>query len=74
MERDLLVERTQAGLERTRAEGPTLGRPRKTNQEQRAAMIEAHQRGSSVGAPGAGISIGPECVGPGRIEPYPAFT
>jgi hypothetical protein len=40
MERDLLVERTQAGLQRARAEGRTLGRPRKTNQEQRAAMIE----------------------------------
>jgi putative DNA-invertase from lambdoid prophage Rac len=50
MERDLLVERTQAGLARARAEGRTLGRPRKTNQEQRAAMIEAHQRGSSISA------------------------
>jgi len=50
MERDLLVERTQAGLARARAEGRTLGRPRKTNQEQRAAMIEAHQRGNSISA------------------------
>jgi putative DNA-invertase from lambdoid prophage Rac len=50
MERDLLVERTQAGLARARAEGRTLGRPRKTNQEQRAAMVEAHQRGSSISA------------------------
>jgi putative DNA-invertase from lambdoid prophage Rac len=50
MERDLLVERTQSGLACARAEGRTLGRPRKTNQEQRAAMIEAHQRGSSISA------------------------
>jgi putative DNA-invertase from lambdoid prophage Rac len=50
MERDLLVERTQAGLARARAEGRVLGRPRKTNQAQRTAMIEAHQRGSSISA------------------------
>jgi len=30
-ERDLLIERTQAGLSRARAEGKTLGRPVKTN-------------------------------------------
>ena len=30
MERDLLVERTQAGLARAKAEGKTLGRPSKT--------------------------------------------
>lgn len=50
MERDLLVERTHAGLERARAEGRTLGRPRKTSQEQRAAMIEASRHGSSISA------------------------
>jgi DNA invertase Pin-like site-specific DNA recombinase len=30
MERDLLLKRNKAGLERARAEGKTLGRPRKT--------------------------------------------
>jgi putative DNA-invertase from lambdoid prophage Rac len=44
----LLVELTQAGLARARAEGRTLGRLRKTNQEQRAAMVTAHQRGESI--------------------------
>src|SRR5665647_1183420 len=34
MERDLLVERTQAGLARAKAEGRTLGRPSKTTPEQ----------------------------------------
>jgi DNA invertase Pin-like site-specific DNA recombinase len=33
MERDLLLERIKAGLERARAEGKTLGRPHKTSQE-----------------------------------------
>lgn len=33
-ERDLLIERTQAGLERARAEGRALGRPAKASSEQ----------------------------------------
>jgi putative DNA-invertase from lambdoid prophage Rac len=35
MERDLLVERTQAGLARAKAEGKRLGRPCKTTEAQR---------------------------------------
>lgn len=35
MERDLLVERTQSGLERAKAEGKTLGRAIRTTPEQR---------------------------------------
>lgn len=50
MERDLLVERTQAGLERAKAGGKTLGRPVRTTQEQRAAMIKRHQAGESIRA------------------------
>jgi DNA invertase Pin-like site-specific DNA recombinase len=45
MERDLLVERTQSGLARAKAEGKTLGRPSSTTEEQRAAMIRRHQGG-----------------------------
>lgn len=48
MERDLLVERTQSGLAREKAEGKTLGRPTRTTIEQRAAMVER--------APGRGIN------------------
>jgi DNA invertase Pin-like site-specific DNA recombinase len=50
MERDLLVERTQAGLARARSKGRTLGRPPKANPEQRATMVAAHQRGESISA------------------------
>lgn len=46
MERDLLVERTQSGLARAKAEGKTLGRPASTTDEQRAAMISRHQGGN----------------------------
>jgi putative DNA-invertase from lambdoid prophage Rac len=48
MERDLIVERTQAGLARAKAEGKTLGRPAKTTMEQRKAMIAAYERKESV--------------------------
>lgn len=46
MERDLLVERTQSGLARAKAEGKTLGRPIRSTEEQRAAMISRHQGGN----------------------------
>jgi putative DNA-invertase from lambdoid prophage Rac len=50
MERDLLVERTQSGLARAKAEGKTLGRPTSTTNEQRAAMTRQHQAGESISA------------------------
>ena len=40
MERDLLVERTQADLARAKSEGKTLGRPAKTTYSQRAEIID----------------------------------
>ncbi len=48
MERDLLVERTQSGLARAKAEGKTLGRPASTTDAQRAAMLQQHQTGQSI--------------------------
>jgi putative DNA-invertase from lambdoid prophage Rac len=48
MERDLLVERTQAGLQRAKAEGKTLGRPSKTTPEQRAEIRLKLSQGESV--------------------------
>jgi DNA invertase Pin-like site-specific DNA recombinase len=50
MERDLLVERTQAGLARAKAEGKILGRPPKTNKIQRTEIISKLQIGVSVSA------------------------
>lgn len=50
MERDLLVERTQAGLARAKAEGKTLGRIPKTTPEQREAIRAAHAQGETVSA------------------------
>jgi DNA invertase Pin-like site-specific DNA recombinase len=48
MERDLLVERTQAGLARAKAEGKRLGRPSKTDESQREAIRVALAGGSTV--------------------------
>lgn len=48
MERDLIVERTQAGLARAKAEGKVLGRPSKTTPEQHKAMIKAYEQKASV--------------------------
>lgn len=50
MERDLIVERTQAGLARAKTEGKILGRPAKTTLEQRNAMILAYAQKQSVSA------------------------
>ena len=48
MERDLLVERTQAGLARAKAEGKTLGRPTSTTAAERATMVTRHKAGDSI--------------------------
>jgi len=50
MERDLIVERTQAGLARAKAEGKVLGRPSKTTSEQRKAMAQGYANKQSVSA------------------------
>jgi len=48
MERDLLIERTQAGLARARAEGKRLGRPCKTTETQRIEIRDLLAQGKSV--------------------------
>lgn len=50
MERDLLIERTQAGLSRAKSEGKKLGRPSKIAPEARRAIIEKKNSGISVSA------------------------
>jgi putative DNA-invertase from lambdoid prophage Rac len=48
MERDLLIERTQAGLQRAKAEGKKLGRPSKTTEAQRIEILDLLAQGTSV--------------------------
>lgn len=49
-ERDLLIERTQAGLARAKAQGKVLGRPASLNADQRAAVLSRLEEGASVSA------------------------
>lgn len=47
-ERDLLIERTQAGLKRAKSEGKTLGRPLSLTPEQRLYVEQKLKQGDSV--------------------------
>ncbi len=47
-ERDLITERTQAGLARAKAEGKRLGRPTKTTEKERLAIASALHAGRTV--------------------------
>ena len=49
-ERDLLIERTQSGLARARAEGKALGRPPALSEAQRQSIYEQQQAGASLAA------------------------
>src|SRR5688572_2653519 len=49
-ERDLLVERTQAGLSRAKAEGKVLGRPPRLTDDQRKAVGRRLEQGATVSA------------------------
>ncbi len=49
-ERDLLVERTQAGLSRAKAEGKVLGRPPSLTDDQRKAVEWRLEQGATVSA------------------------
>lgn len=47
-ERDLIIERTQAGLARAKTEGKRLGRPTKTTEKERQAITSALHAGRTV--------------------------
>ena len=48
-ERDLLIERTQAGLSRAKAAGKALGRPQTLSDEQQRTVIAKRRQGVSLG-------------------------
>lgn len=51
-ERDLIIERTQAGQARARAAGKHMGRPAKTTPEQQRAIRQALAAGATVSSMG----------------------
>jgi DNA invertase Pin-like site-specific DNA recombinase len=57
MERDLLVERTQAGLERAKAQGKILGRPSKTTKKQQQEIVDRLVSGATVSSLAREFSI-----------------
>jgi putative DNA-invertase from lambdoid prophage Rac len=48
-ERDLLIERTQAGLSRAKAQGKALGRPQSLTAAQQTEILAARKGGASLG-------------------------
>lgn len=50
MERDLLIERTQAGIARARAQGKRIGRPSKTTDKQKKEIVAMRANGASISA------------------------
>ncbi|MRK22946.1 recombinase family protein [Pseudomonas sp. JG-B] len=55
-ERDLLIERTQAGLQRAKAEGKSLGRPSVASAEQ-VSQLKAEGKSQSAVATELGVSL-----------------
>ena len=49
-ERDMLIERTQSGLARAKAQGKVLGRPRSVDAQASRIVVERLQRGEAVAA------------------------
>jgi putative DNA-invertase from lambdoid prophage Rac len=49
-ERDLLIERTQSGLARAKAEGKTLGRPSALSADQQVEVKEKIENGEAISA------------------------
>lgn len=47
-ERDLLIERTQAGIARAKAEGKAIGRPTALSKQQQAEVRRQLNKGASV--------------------------
>jgi putative DNA-invertase from lambdoid prophage Rac len=84
MERDLLIERTRAGIVRARAEGKAIGRPSKTTPQRRAEMLTSLSVGATVSAVARAFDVsratviavrtaGAESIGPRRRDsPAPA--
>lgn len=71
-ERDLLLERTAAGLAHARFAGKMLGRPKASNGKQEPAALERLAQGQAVAAVARELNTGPVqaarvSCGPNRI-------
>jgi DNA invertase Pin-like site-specific DNA recombinase len=57
-ERAMIRERVRSGLERAKAQGKRLGRPRNENAKQRAAVIRLRQEGVGIGKIARQLGVG----------------
>lgn len=73
-ERDLLVERTQAGLVRAKAEGTKLGRPPALNGAQQLEVIRQLGAGASLGALAARFNVTRSTIQRVARQLKPSFT
>jgi putative DNA-invertase from lambdoid prophage Rac len=67
-ERDLLIERTQAGLARAKAQGATFGRPWRLDEAQRAEVRAAISAGASVSAMAKQLAVSRQTIMRARDE------
>ena len=62
-ERDLLIERTQAGVQRARASGKVIGRPASLTDEQKAAVRVARGSGASISSLARTYKVSRQTIG-----------
>lgn len=65
-ERDLLIERTQTGLRRAKAEGKKLGRPRALDEAQQQEAVAMRQAGHSLASVASALGVSRSAIQ--RIE------
>ena len=65
-ERDLLIERTQAGLKRAKAEGKTLGRPSSLSVEDQQVVLQLRAKGEPIRPLARRYGVSPSAIQ--RIE------
>ena len=56
-ERDLLIERTQAGLRRARTEGKKLGRPRAMTRAEESEALAMRAKGFSLAEAASALNV-----------------
>lgn len=62
LEREMIVERVNAGLDRARAQGKTLGRPKQMTEKKAEAIKEGKARGDSIRTIAKGVKLSPTTV------------
>lgn len=71
-ERDLLIERTQAGLSRAKAQGRSLGRPAALSESQQSEVLKMRAKEVSLGAIAKKFGVSRSAIQ--RIEKKAALT